>query len=214
MSGTGESFPTWADKTDAIRDAIAWAAGGINGEWMFRKEASGLPEENEAWFDLRMRRISEVGIDETCNVDNVDPVTGLPDAVNPRLAVQVGLRELVIEARFYNKDQEQDVVAWLKADRARARLRMNYPRDKWIKPHALALVELREVVAMPDPAKAVQMRWQSEAVLQMTFSTVISESDAAAVGTWIEHVEITSKLRNPGGELLDVAIQLNEEVMP
>jgi hypothetical protein len=204
---------TWLDKTEALRDMIAWASG-VCGDWKFKAAASGLPDDNVAWFELRMGRINALGIDETRYTDNIDPVTGLPDVNSPRKDTQCGQRVFGVEARFFNRDQEQDVVAWVAADRTRSRLRMGYAREEWLDPNVLSIVEIADVFAMPNPTQAVQMRWQSEALFEMSFATVIAEDDDAAVGSWIESVEISSTLRNPGGVPLDPAVQLNNEVMP
>ena len=190
---SGQAFPTWAQKTQAIRDAVAWAAGGICGEWKFKRGAFSLPDDNDAWFDLRMGRMLELGTDETRYEDNVDPATGAPDIESPRKDVACGVRQFLVELRFYNRDQEHDAVAWLVAERARTRLRMPYVRERWLNPAGVALVELLQVIPMPSPEQAVGMRWQSEAVLEADFSTVFIETDGAAIGTWIERVEGTGK---------------------
>jgi hypothetical protein len=186
----GQAFPTWEDKTNALRDAISWAAGGICGEWAYKHEAATLPDDNDAWFELRMGRMLEIGVDESRNEDNIDPSTGEIDFDNPRAEVSCGQRQFMIEVRFFNRDQEHDVVAWLVADRARTRLRMSYPRDKWLRPNVVSIVELLNVIPMPNPKQVIDMRWQSEAVIEMDFATIVAERDKAAVGTWIEKVQM------------------------
>lgn len=206
-------FPTWQAKTEAIRQACEWATG-VCGDWKYKKEAFSLPDNNTAWFELKMGRMRELGVDEIRSSDNIDPNTGLPNVENPRLETVCGQRQFFVELRTFNRDQEHDAVAWLVAERARARLRFPYVRDRWFRAHAISIVELFEVVPMPDPKKVEQQRWLSEAILEVDLATVIVETDGAAIGTWIETVEISSKLHNPGGVLLDPTIQLDNEVMP
>ncbi len=189
MTAQGQAFPTWEKKTEALVDAISWAAE-ICGDWAYKKEAATLPDDNDAWFELRMGRMLELGVDETRNEDNIDPETGEPDVVDPRAEVICGQRQFMVEVRFFNRDQEHDSVAWLVADRARARLRMGFPRDEWLRPNAISIVELLQVIPMPNPKQVVDMRWQSEAVLEMDFATVIAERDASNVGTWIQKVQV------------------------
>lgn len=209
-----QPFPTWAQKTEALRKAISWAARGICGDWAYKKEAFTLPENNNPWFDLRMGRMLEVGVDEVRSENNIDPVTGNPNSANPRADVVYSQRQFMIEARFFSFDQEHDTVAWLVADRARSRLRFPVVRDRFLKPAGISIVELLQIFPMPTPREVVDMRWQSEAVLEMDFFTTLCERDDAAVGTWIETVEMSSTLKNPGGVPLDPKLQLSNEVMP
>lgn len=188
MTQFGEAFPKWEDKTEAIREAIQWASG-VCGDWAYKKEAFSLPEDNTAWFELRMGRLRGLGVDELRNEDNIDPLTGEIDVEDPRAEVACGQRQFRVEVRFFNRDQEQDVVAWHVADTARARLRMSYPRERWLRPNVVSIVEMLDVFPMPSPIKVVQDRIQSEALLEMDFATVIAQRDASAVGTWIEAVE-------------------------
>jgi hypothetical protein len=209
-----QPFPTWEQKTEALRDAIAWAAKGICGDWRYKKEAFSLPDDNDPWFELAMGRMLEIGVDEIRSEDNIDPTTGNPYSENPRLDSVYSQRQFMIEARFFSRDQEHDTVAWLIADRARSRLRFPYVRERFLKPVGIAIVELLQAIPMPSPRKVIDMRWQSEAVIEMEFFTTLREVDEAAVGTWIETVEVSSVLRNPGGVPLDPKLQLDNEVMP
>ena len=136
----------------------------------------------------------EIGIDEIRYEDNIDPSTGEIDVENPRADVVCGQRSFTVEIRFKNRDQEHDSVAWVVAERTRARLRMSYPRDEWLRPNVVGIVELHQVIPMPDPRGAVEMRWQSEAVLEVNVTTAIAERDPSAVGTWIEKVEVAGTL--------------------
>jgi hypothetical protein len=209
---SGEIYPTWLQKCDAIRDACAWATG-VCGDWAYKKEAFELPEDNEPWFELRMGRMRELGVDDICYTDNGVPA-GDPGGEFPRQDTIVGQRQFFVEMRTFNRDQEQDVVAWLVADRARTRLRLPYAKERFLTPVNVALAELFEVVPMPTPRAPVEQRWRSEAVLEMDLTTVVAETDGAAIGTWIESVEISSDLKNCAGVSLDPSIQLDNEVMP
>lgn len=211
---TAQLHPTWQQKTEALRAAIAWAGMGIAGDWKFKKEATSLPNDNDAWFELRMGRLLESGVPDIGHEDNIDPTTGLPDVDNPRKEVIYTAREFYVEARFFCRDQEHDAVAWLVADRARSRLRMPYARERFFLPVGLSILEFTDLFPMPTPEKVVMDRWQSEALFEMQYFTILTETDNAAVGTWIETVELTSNLKNPGGVPLDPKLQLDKEVIP
>jgi hypothetical protein len=205
--------PSWLQKVNAIRDAFAWATR-VHGDWKYKKEAFSLPDDNAAWFELSMGRMLELGVDEIRNEDNIDPVTEEPYPDKPRAELVCGQRQFFVEVRAKSRDQEQDAVAWLVLDRARARMRMRHVRDSFLRAVDVNIVEMLQVIPMPAPRKPVALRWQSEALLEIDFTTVINERDDAAVGTWIETIEISSQLRNPGGVLLDPSLQLDNEVMP
>ncbi len=210
----------WKSKLDILTRGLEWASG-VDGVWKFQHEAFQAPKNNKPWFELRMQRVFAIGPDESIDCDNIDPVTGQPDIINPRKEVVVGQREFRCDMRVFGLDQEHDVVAWVIADRTRTRMRLPYftteflnkpPTDPNNVPSAnIALVELFDVVPMPAPIKVVDARWPSEAMLEMRMATTMTESDAAATGTWIEAVEISSDLRQPGGVVpLDPSIQLND----
>ena len=212
--------PNWRTKLATLTRGLEWASG-VKGVWKFQHDAFQAPQNNDPWFELRMRRIFELGPDEVLNCDNIDPNTGEPDATNPRKEVVAGQREFRCEMRVFGRDQEHDQAAWVVADRTRSRMRMSHftneflnkpPTDPDDVPSAnIALVELFDVIAMPPTVKVVSDRWQSEALLEMRFATVTAEEDDAAVGTWIERVEISSDLRQPGGVTpLDSSLQLDD----
>lgn len=208
-----EAFPTWQQKVDAIKAACEWATG-VRGDWKYKAEAFSLPENNDAWFELSMGRIRTLGIDDICSIDNGVPVGGGAGAEFPRSDLVVGQRQFFVELRTFNRDQEQDVVAWIIADRARAKLSLPYVREEFFTPAQIGIAELFEVVPMPSPQQVVQERWQSEAVLEMDLTTSIVESDGAAIGTFIESIEVSSNLINSGGDPLAAILQLDNEVMP
>lgn len=209
---SSEIYPTWLQKCDAIRDAVAWATQ-THGDWAYRKEAFSDPDDNDPWFELRMGRMRELGVDDVCYLDNGTTPSD-PGGEFPRQDVIVGQRQFFVEMRVFNIDQEQDVVAWNVATRARTRMRLQYLKDRWFIPNQIGIAELFEVVPMPAPRQPVELRWRSEAVLEMDLVTAVAETDTAAIGTWIETVEVSSNLKNCAGVPLDPSIQLDNEVMP
>ena len=221
--------PTWTDKLRSLRLGMEWASG-LCATWKFQNDAFQAPENNDPWLELRMLRVFELGPADVLQCDNIDPVTGLPDADNPRAELAVTTSEFICEGRFFGRDQEHDVVAWVVGDEARRRMRLPYFRQTFLDPPAtvaapspnMALIELFDIVPMPRfenrssnaHGQKVQQRWQSEAVLEMRLSTTFADDDAASVGTWIEQVEISSDLLQPGGgSSLDPSIQLNNELI-
>ncbi len=218
--------PDWKSKLETLTRGLEWASG-VCGVWKFQDDAFQAPESNDPWFELRMMRVFSIGNDETLQCDNIDPATGQPDVESPRKEVVVGQREFRAELRVFGRDQDHDVVAWVIADRTRTRMGLPYFRDEFLNrtprvddqppiiPSAnMAIVELFDVFAMPPTNQVVMDRWQSEAVLEMRLATTVAEDDPAAVGTWIEQVEVSSNLLQPDGETpLDSTLQLNNRLI-
>lgn len=212
--------PTWKDKLDILTLGLEWATG-VSGVWKYQHQAFEAPRSNDPWFELRMMRVFDIGNAETANAENIDPVTGLPDATDPRKEIAVSQKEFRCDMRIFGRDQQHDVVAWVIADTARTRMRMPYFTGEFLNkqgaeaPSAnMAIVELFDVVPMPALEQVVDNRWQSEAMLEMRMSTSAAEDDPAAVGSIIEAVELTSNLLQPDGVTpLDPSIQLNDELI-
>ena len=224
---------TWQQKLDLLTRGLEWAAGRpgerICGVWKFQADAFEAPKSNDPWFELRMRRVFELGPAEVCQVDNIDSVTNQPDPTNPRKEVVVGRREFRCDMRVFGRDQEHDVVAWVIAERARTRMRLSYfideflnkippppadPNDPVIPSANMSIIELFDVVAMPPTEQVIMDRWQSEAVLEMRMATTVAEDDPSAVGTWIEKVEISSNILQPDGVTpLPAALQLDNRLI-
>jgi len=217
--------PNWQTKLKTLTRGLEWASG-VCGVWKFQADAFQAPESNDPWFELRMARVFSIGSDEVLQCDNIDPETSAIDVVDPRKEVVVGQREFRCEFRAFGRDQDHDVVAWVIAERTRTRMGLPYFRDEFLNktprsddpaavPSAdMAIVELFDVFPMPPTNQVIMDRWQSEAVLEMRLSTTVAEDDPAAVGTWIEQVEISSNLLEPDGETpLDSSIQLNDRLI-
>lgn len=217
--------PDWQTKLATLTRGLEWASG-VCGVWKFQADAFQAPQNNDPWFELRLRRVFVIGIDEVLQCDNIDPTTNLPDLVDPRKEVVVGQREFRVEFRVFGRDQDHDAVAWVIADRTRTRMMLPYFRNEFLNkvpvstddaavPSAnMAIVEVFDVMPMPPAEKVVSSRWQSEAILEMRMSTTVAEDDPAAVGTWIEKVEISSNLLQPDGETpLDPSLQLDKRLI-
>ena len=217
--------PDWKTKLDTLTRGLEWASG-VRGVWKFQDDAFQAPESNDPWFELRMARVFSIAPDETVQCDNVDPVTALPDVESPRKEVVIGQREFRCELRAFGRDQDHDVVAWVIAERTRTRMGLAYFRDEFLNktpdpndpaavPSAnMAIVELFDVFPMPPTNQVIMDRWQSEAVLEMRLATTVAEDDPAAVGTWIEKVEISSKIKQPDGVTpIDSSLQLDNRLI-
>lgn len=203
------TFPTWRQQTAAIKQAITVAGNNICGDWKFRKASHSLPENNVTWFELRPGPIQELGPDEVVQCDNIDPVSGLPVADNPRIELLVGQRTFIVQLRVFSRDQEPETNAAFALEDIRSALRFPFIIEKYLGPADVSIVEMFTVIPMPDPPKSVDLRWQSEALLEIQFAMRVTTKSAMAIGTWIETVAITSDLRN-----LDPSLQLDAEVMP
>lgn len=220
------AHPTWKDKTDKILEALCWASK-LEGAWANTKEAFRLREPNaEAWFEIRVRALREIGIDETIQRDlestgsklqpGVDDPAPPGSLENPRQEEQCGQRQLTLDVRFFSGDTEHDSVAWVHADQTRARLRTSYVRNEFLRPVAVSIDTMFDVFALPTVSTPeTDDREESEASLELILATTIREIDEAAVGTWIESVQVTSNLKQPGGgSSLDSSLQLDNTEMP
>lgn len=216
--------PDWATKMATLTRGLEWASG-VQGVWKFQADAFQAPQNNDPWFELRMRRVFAIGKAEGLDVDNIDPATGAIDVTNPRKEVAVTQVEFRCEMRVLGRDQDHDTVAWVIADTARTRMGLPYFRDGYLNktpdpndpaavPSAnMSVIELFDVVPMPGP-EVVADRWQSEAILELRLATTTVQDDPAAVGTWIEKVEISSNLLQPDGETpLPTPLQLDDRLI-
>ncbi len=224
----GSLFPPWDQKVKAIQEWVSWATRA-KGDWFYTNEARGTPQPNEPYFRLIMRRLLETGVPETLNVDleNLpeDPGMPLPDvtAENPRAEVTIAYRTMQIDLRIYSYDQDANQAAWAVADFARTRMRMPTPRERFLADYNVGLIDLFQVIHMPHRARAFEGnrdkptetddRFYSEALIEMRMSTVVAESDASAVGTFIERTRVSGTLEHCTGDLLDPSLQIDDELM-
>lgn len=227
MAG-GASFPDWDAKVEAIKKWVCWATRA-NGDWYYRDTYQGTPQPNEPYFQLLLRRLVELGVPEVQQIDlenpPANPCVPLPNATQaePRAEMVVSNRLLHIDLRVHSYDQNANQAAWAVADATRSRMRMRTPRDRFLSPCQISLVETFQVIHMPNRARAEEGdrdkptptddHFYSEALLELKLATVVAETDNSAVGTWIERTEVSSNLLHGPGNPLAPVLQLDDVPM-
>lgn len=207
MTGRFE-YPDLDQKMDAIKKWLRWCTE-IEVVWIDQDDGGRVRESQKVWGELRPRRIVTLGVDET-RYEDVDNLAG--DARYPRQDTIIGQRQLMLELRTKSRDQNHRQSAWYAATRAQLRVRYLYGKNKWLAPFDLSLATVADVVNMPE-IKIKNDRIEDIANLEFTLNTFLCDKDTAAIGTWIEHVEVSSDLKNAGGTSLDPSIQLDKELM-
>jgi hypothetical protein len=208
MTGRFE-HPDLDKKMEAVRDWLAWCSES-NIIWIDQKDGGNFRKANRVWGELRPRQITRQGTDEI-RYEDVDNQAG--DAEFPRQDVLISWRQIAFELRMRSRDQEHRQSAWYAATRADARSSHRYGRNRWLKPMDLAFADAEAVVNMPTIIEWDD-RIEDVANWEFRLNTFLCDRDAAAVGTWIESIEVSSNIRNVVGEPLDASLQLNEESMP
>lgn len=197
-------YPDLDQKFDALREALEWAAG-CKVVWINQKDGGRVREPREVWAELKPRMIQNIG-KEIRNEIRVN------DAVTPRQELLIGRRVIAFELRFKSRNQEHKRSAWYAASRAQLRLGSRYIKGTWLQPFNWGLATVGEIV---DLEQYVLDRAEDVANLEFDLNTFVTDKDASAIGTWIEHVEVSSnKLRHTAAIQANGAIQLDEELLP
>lgn len=206
-------YPDPATKMDAIRDGLCWGAD-VPVVWINQNDGGRVREAHQVWGELRPRQITKIGQDERRDTDLEAVTPALPAALDePRQSCIVALRNLNMELRLRSRSQEHRNSAWFAGALAQINIGSEHMREKYFKPFGLSFVNARDVVDMPD-MRIHDDRIEDVAVLEFDIETFFIMEDATMFGTWIEQVEVTSKLRDCSGALLDASIQLDKELMP
>lgn len=201
-------FPDLPEQFRAFQEAVAWSSESRI-VWFNTTDGGDVREANEVWGELFLRRIRTLGIDETRYCDLSDSEEwARQDVVN-------SVKQLDIRLHMRSRQQnfEDANVGWYKATRTQVRLWYQYVTDTYLKPYQLSLATVGDVIDMPRRADHDD-RIEDLAVLDFTLNAVLTDTDEAAVGSWIESLEITSNLKNPGGEPLSPVLQWDNEVIP
>lgn len=197
-------YPDFPEKFDAFRKAIE-VASGCPIFWKFQSSEGRHREANRVWGELKPFSILPIGVDWIANVDE-----GVGDF--PRVEVLLGYRRIVFQLNFVSRSQEHITSAWYAAVNAQSRIRFPFINTEFFAPNCMAIETVGQVLDVPD-GQIWDDRVEDVALLEITMSTTLEARDAAAVGTWIEVVSITSNLKNPGGVSLDPSLQWGLELM-
>jgi hypothetical protein len=202
---SGFAYPDLPKRFDHLKRAVAWAAE-INTVWRDQDDGGIVRKANKPWVELRPRRIASIGVDEIRHQDLETPLTeGTLDW--PRQELQVAWKEMFFEMRFRSRSQKHKSSAWYAGTRFQTRFRGTYPLQKWLKPMQFSIVNIGDVVNMPE-TKPFQDRVEDLAVIEFSLNALLCDADEANVGTWIDRCEVSSDIT-----CLQVDANLDDVVM-
>jgi len=184
--------PDVKKKLESFENFLTWATGK-EFFWANQNDGGRVREPNTVYGMLRVTDIAKTGTDEIRNKD-------LGTGNNPRQEILNGLRIINIQLNMCSRSQEHEQDALYSAMRVQTRINYPYVRDTFLTPFELAVNEVSNIVNVPD-GKTFDDRIEDVAILNFKLNTVLTDNDAAAVGTYIEQIEFTSQF-NEFGETL------------
>ena len=200
------AYPPIAKRTEAIKDWACWATG-VTAVWGDQPDGGLVRDSDAPWIELRPKRIMKVGTDEKIHEE-----TG--DATWPRREVTVAQRVLTFEMRGFSRSQDHWAAGWAALLDAHIKMENRAGKDKYFSPNCLSLNTVGDIINMPTE-RIFDSRIEDIAMFEFSMNTTLTDIDSRSIGSWIEQVEVTSEIKDAGGEdLLDSSIQLNDEVLP
>lgn len=158
--------------------------------WGARSQTMTHPQA-QADVLLRIRRIDPVGEDETRYVEETpEPTPENPDPESQLIPYQMGNRRITLEVRVESHQQTDEMWAWSTIERMRTRLSRPSSLQKLLGIN-MALVRTQGAVPLP---MVRDKRHISVAVMEVVLSARFADADVPV--DWIEHIEITSKLKD------------------
>ncbi len=121
-----------------------------------------------------------------------------------------GNRVFMLGCRVRTRDQTPTGAARWYLEKVRSSLYKISSLDVF-KEANLALVGSEAVINLDT---VFQQRQESEALLDIRFATAAVETDPRDRGTWIEKIEVSSDIKDPGGTSIPASLQFDEEEMP
>lgn len=197
------NYPDVPDKLAQFRSALMWATG-CEIVWKNQNDGGRVRESNKVWGELTLLSILGLGVDEIRNEE-----TGTVSC--PRVETLCGHRILNFQLDMRSRSQDHPKSAWYRALRAQTRMRYPYVRTTYLTPFEMSINTVSQIL---NNSFAFDNRVEDVAILEFAINTVLNDQDAATVGTWIEHIEVTSDFKNAGGVSWDSSLQLTDEVMP
>jgi hypothetical protein len=195
-----EQLTTFAD--------VLTRAGECPVVWIDTNKKGLIRKANKIWCELRLRVVRTVGTDEIRHED----IGGSTRLKNPRQDLLISARVLELQANFRSRSQEFLTSAWHAATRAQSRMQWPYAKTK-LNGKNLSLSKVGQVINMQG-AKVFDDRAEDAAVIEFWLNSMLTDRDAEAVGTYIEEIELSSKMFDFGGPELDQSLQLDEEKLP
>jgi len=206
------SFPDLPEQLQAFQRFCAWATK-CPVVWRDTEEASTVRKANEVWGELLLRSIKSIGTDEIRHID-LEDVTPPVALDNPRQECLGGQRLLNIQLNMKSRKQsfENGQVGWYAAEQARAKIAYPFAMS-FFKPVNMSFSSAPNLVNM-STMFSFDDRIEDTAAVEFFMNAVVTDADSAAIGTYIESVEISSDLKHAGGASLDASLQLDDEVIP
>ena len=195
------SHPDLPVQMRAFAKYVEWAAGCV-AVWINTNEHGLVREDEGAWCELSLSRFKKT------SKEIRERDTGA--LIYPRQEVLNIEGILQIQANFKSRTQDLDDAAYNYATKAQNLIDLPYARQTFLTPNQLSLNVVGDVIDMP---KSVDDRVEDIAVVEYDLNAVLTIEDSAAVGTYIEHIELTSNIKNVIGTSLDSSLQLDDEVI-
>lgn len=196
--------PTLSQKFDCLKDAVIWASRESNTAWGLQAGPRER-EPNESWVQLDLLRISGIGSDENRYEDI--------DGDFPADLTVVGQRLLKIQVTCFSRNNEHSFAAYTLAENTKGRLSAPFAAENWYSDGCIAFSDATDVINTPDGV-TVDNRDESKAIFELSFLTVVTQTDEAFASSFIENIEVTSDLKVSGDASLDESLQLDEELIP
>lgn len=181
-------------------------------EWVAR--ATGLPTY---WFGEDVENIHtphcELQVGSSAGL-GVDETRYTYDATQPNgqelVRTQCGNRLFMLSCRARTRDQTPVGAARFYLEKVRTALQKRSSLETF-RASNLAVVGHEPLINLDA---IFQDRQQSEAQLDIRFSTVVNETDPADQGQWIESTLVSSDIKNVDGSSLPAGLQFDEEEIP
>jgi len=197
--------PDLPEQLTAISELFTWATGA-DCIYIDTNHGGDVREANRVWGELRLRSIKPVGTDQLLYTDSDTPEA-------PMAVVISGLRLLGIQLTLKSRSQEFTDAAYYAALKAQTKIKYPYAIEKYLKPYQLSLASAAEVINMSDMT-IFDDRQEDNSVIEVTFNAVVTDTDAAAYGYYIEQAELSSDYKKLTGVSLPPVLQVNSEVIP
>ena len=196
--------PDLPEKFDKLREALEWASG-CEVVWLLQDDGGRVREPNEVWGELQIFSMSNLGTDDVIYTESGDPD-------NPRQDVVVGYRLINFQLRFRSRNNEHANSSWYAASKTQTRLNSPYSRTAFLEPLCMGLashVSITEVLG----GVTFDQRIEGATIVEFSITTAVTDIDAAAIGSWIEAVEVTSRMKDVIGDDLPASLQWDEELI-
>lgn len=210
MTSTAE-HPSLESILTTFKDAVEWATE-CHTVWGQSNET--LPRgADTVWNELEVRSLTQQGTPQRRTEDQ--------ESLTPPVVSDYPMKSYIseqyllsVQVRTRSRANGLFGTGYIVAARGRTRMLAPYALDNFWHCNQISIANIGPVVNIPILGKEFDDRAENEAVCEYRMNIVLTETDAASAGTYIEETEISSTIKNPGGVPLDDTLQLTDEVLP